>query len=143
MTMRCAAAMATAPSLALSSRILALPPLVSKETRTRFPRMETSTAGAALAEGQLTRPGMMRGARDMAGTLLPVAAFGIAFGAAAVATGMSLASATAISALVFAGASPFPALEVCSSRLPFLPLDRDTVAFHHRHTVPGATLPGR
>jgi predicted branched-subunit amino acid permease len=85
---------------------------------------------------------MMRGARDMAGTLLPVAAFGIAFGAAAVATGMSLASATAMSALVFAGASQFAALDVWSSPLPFLALAVVTVAINSRHIVLGATLHG-
>ena len=83
---------------------------------------------------------LVAGVRDLAGAFIAVVAFGIGFGAAAVAAGMTPATAIAMSAVVFAGASQYAALDLWTAPLPLLGLALMTLAVNARHLVFGATL---
>lgn len=78
------------------------------------------------------------------GRLLPVAVFvvpfGLAFGAAAVEQGLTAAQAMTMSALVFAGASQFAALDLWQAPLPYLSLALVVLAVNARHIILGAAL---
>lgn len=82
----------------------------------------------------------MSGARDLAGAFVAVLVFGMGFGAAAVAADISPAAAIAMSALVFAGASQYAALDLWSAPLPLLSLVLMTLAINARHLLFGMTL---
>lgn len=84
--------------------------------------------------------GLASGVRDLAGAFVAVLIFGMGFGAAAVATDISPAAAIAMSALVFAGASQYAALDLWSAPLPLLSLALMTLAINARHLLFGMTL---
>ncbi len=88
----------------------------------------------------LTWAGAGRGVRDLLPASIAVVAFGIGFGAAAVERGLQPFEAIAMSALVFAGASQFAALELWREPMPWLALIVTTLAVNARHLVLGATL---
>ncbi|MFK7159895.1 AzlC family ABC transporter permease [Marinospirillum sp. MEB164] len=69
-----------------------------------------------------------------------VAAFGLAFGLAAAQRGLSDVEALLMSALVFAGASQFAALELWQAEIPFVALAITTFAINSRHLLMGASL---
>lgn len=69
-----------------------------------------------------------------------VAVFGAAFGLAAVQTGLEDSVIIAMSALVFAGASQFAALELWGPQIPFITLVITVFAINARHLLMGATL---
>lgn len=69
-----------------------------------------------------------------------VAVFGAAFGLAAVQTGLEDSVIIAMSALVFAGASQFAALELWGPQIPFFTLVITVFAINARHLLMGATL---
>lgn len=75
---------------------------------------------------------------------LPISAFvvlfGLAFGLAATQTGLSTETSLAMSALVFAGASQFAALDLWGTQVPLLPLALTVFAINARHLLMGATL---
>lgn len=93
------------------------------------------TAGTASSSS-----GFGAGVRDLAGAFIAVVAFGIGFGAAAVAAGVTPATTIAMSAVVFAGASQYAALDMWTAPLPLLGLALMTLAVNARHLVFGATL---
>ncbi len=66
--------------------------------------------------------------------------YGLAFGAAAVAEGLSPEAAIVMSALVFAGASQFAALEVWAEPLPWLAIAALALTVNARFLVMGAAL---
>ncbi|MGM0700842.1 MAG: AzlC family ABC transporter permease [Pseudomonadota bacterium] len=76
--------------------------------------------------------------------LLPISlfviVFGAAFGLAATQAGLNDASIIAMSALVFAGASQFAALELWGPQVPFFTLMATVFAINARHLLMGATL---
>lgn len=76
--------------------------------------------------------------------LLPISlfviAFGVAFGLAAAQTGLDDASVIFMSALVFAGASQFAALDLWGEHVPVFPLIITVFAINARHLLMGATL---
>jgi len=89
----------------------------------------------------LTRAGVWRGFREMAPlALTTVGAFAIAFGVAARQGGLDLAQASAMSALVFAGASQFAALGLWTDPLPVLSILLATVAINARFLLMSAAL---
>lgn len=88
----------------------------------------------------LSWSGTARGVRDLLPASVAVLAFGIGFGAAAVERGLQPVEAVAMSALVFAGASQFAALELWREPMPWLALIVTTLAVNARHLVLGATL---
>lgn len=76
--------------------------------------------------------------------LLPISlfviVFGVAFGLAAAQTGLEDASTLLMSALVFAGASQFAALDLWGEHVPIIPLIVTVFAINARHLLMGATL---
>lgn len=97
-------------------------------------------AGAAPT---LTWAGVGRGAFDLAGAAAPVAAFGLGFGATAVEAGLPLSATLSMSALVFAGASQYAALELLAQpEVSLVAVAVLTLAVNARHLVLGATLHG-
>lgn len=84
--------------------------------------------------------GMRRGMRDLLSAVPVVLAFGIGFGAAAVAAGLPLAGALTMSGLVFAGSSQYAAVELWRTPLPLAIIALTTLAVNMRHLVLGATL---
>lgn len=69
-----------------------------------------------------------------------VMVFGLAFGLAAAQQGLSAVSIIWMSALVFAGASQFAALELWGEQVSLLPLLITVFAINARHLLMGATL---
>ena len=69
-----------------------------------------------------------------------VAVFGAAFGLAAVQTGLDGSVILTMSALVFAGASQFAALELWGPQVPLFTLMITVFAINARHLLMGATL---
>lgn len=69
-----------------------------------------------------------------------VIAFGAAFGLAALQAGVSDAMTVMMSAMVFAGASQFAALDLWGQQLPFFTLLLTVFAINARHILMGATL---
>lgn len=88
-----------------------------------------------------TRAGVAHGAREMAPlAITTVGAFGIAFGIAARQAGLDIGLASAMSGLVFAGASQFAALGLWSEPLPLLSILLATIAVNARFLLMGAAL---
>ncbi|MGE8069262.1 AzlC family ABC transporter permease [Pseudomonas sp. NPDC089569] len=69
-----------------------------------------------------------------------VIVFGVAFGLAAVQTGLGESSIVAMSALVFAGAAQFAALKLWGEHVPLVALIITVFAINARHLLMGATL---
>lgn len=88
----------------------------------------------------LTLSGILRGGRAMFALGLFAIPFGLAFGVAATEKGMDAAMATAMSVLVFAGASQFASLEFWFSPVPAIPLLLAVLALNARHLLLGAAL---
>lgn len=86
----------------------------------------------------------LAGVREGFWRLLPlslfVTAFGLAFGLAAVQTGLSATEIVLMSATVFAGTAQFAALEMWGTQVPVLPLLATTFAINARMLLMGATL---
>lgn len=76
--------------------------------------------------------------------LLPISlfvvAFGVAFGLAAVQTGLAPVEATLMSLMVFAGASQFAALDMWGQQVSLVPLMAVVFAINSRHILMGASL---
>lgn len=76
--------------------------------------------------------------------LLPISffvvVFAVAFGLAAVQTGLGDGSIMLMSTLVFAGASQFAALDLWGEQVPLIPLMVTVFAINARHLLMGATL---
>lgn len=77
-------------------------------------------------------------------TLLPismfVAVFGVAFGLAAVQTGLGASSIVSMSTFVFAGAAQFAVLKLWGEHVPLVPMIITVFAINARHLLMGATL---
>ena len=89
---------------------------------------------------RLDLAGVLTGVRRMAPLSLFVVVFGLAFGVAALSRGLSGIEAMMMSALVFAGASQFAALELWGPEIPLLPLIATTFAINARHLLMGAAI---
>ncbi len=84
--------------------------------------------------------GTLKGFKHMAPVALFVVAFGLAFGVAAIQHGLSSLETLLMSALVFAGASQFAALELWGPTIPLVALIATTFAINARHLLMGASL---
>lgn len=97
---------------------------------------ENTTDNTCRIDRQLVKTGFVQ--------LLPlslfVLVFALAFGMAAAQTGLDQPSALAMSALVFAGASQFAALELWGAQVPLFTLMATVFAINARHLLMGATL---
>lgn len=91
-------------------------------------------------DARLDLAGILVGIRRMAPLSLFVVIFGLAFGVAALSRGLSGLEAMLMSALVFAGASQFAALELWGPEIPLLPLIATTFAINARHLLMGAAI---
>lgn len=93
-------------------------------------------AALARLDGQDT----WHGFRQLVPLSLFVAVFGLAFGLAATQVGLNDTDIVLMSALVFAGASQFAALDLWGTQVPLVPLAITTFAINARHLLMGATL---
>lgn len=89
---------------------------------------------------QLDRTLVWAGFRQLVPLSLFVMVFGMAFGLAAVQAGLNEATIIGMSALVFAGASQFAALELWGGQIPLFTLLVTVFAINARHLLMGATL---
>lgn len=99
-----------------------------------------ATAATVCAVDTLSWAGIRRGLKSMFGATPAVFGFGVGFGAAASAVGMSSVAAISMSALVFAGASQYAALDLWQTPVPLVSLMVMTLAVNARHVVLGATI---
>jgi 4-azaleucine resistance transporter AzlC len=88
----------------------------------------------------LTRSGIARGARQLAPLAVFVIPFGMAYGIAAVESGMSSVQAITASFLMFSGAAQFTALDLWGSEMSLVALFLVTLAVSARHVIMGAAL---
>jgi 4-azaleucine resistance transporter AzlC len=87
-----------------------------------------------------TRDGVLRGMREIAPLMLGMVPYGMAFGLAAVQTGLPPWQALAMSGLVFAGSSQFAALDLWQAPQNLVPILLTTFAINARHLLYGAAL---
>lgn len=90
-----------------------------------------------------TAAGVLRGVKRVAPLALFALPFGIAYGAAAVAAGLTAKQAVAASVFVFSGAAQFSALELISGSGSLSTLALLTFAVSARHLIFGAVLTTR
>ncbi|MFZ5964253.1 AzlC family ABC transporter permease [Thalassococcus sp. BH17M4-6] len=83
---------------------------------------------------------LMAGARGVLPVAIVVVPVGLAFGAAAVAKGMTPAEATLLSLLAFTASAQFAALDFFGGKLHLLPVLMVMFAVSSRHLIMGATL---
>lgn len=88
----------------------------------------------------LTAQGVLRGARRLFPVSLFVLPFGLAFGVAAVQTGMTPVQATAMSAMAFSGAAQFATLDFVGTAGAVSSLALVVLALNLRHVIMGAAL---
>jgi len=89
---------------------------------------------------QLDRALVWSGFMQLVPISLFVTIFGVAFGLSATQTGLDESTIVLMSALVFAGAAQFAALELWGSHLPLFTLMITVFAINARHLLMGATL---
>ena len=89
---------------------------------------------------RISRAGILAGARSIWPIALFAVPFGVAFGAAALETGVERETAMAMSALVFAGAAQFAALEFWVQPIDLVALLLVVFAVNARHILMGAAL---
>jgi len=105
-----------------------------------MPSPEENAHQESSEAASLTWGGVQTGLRDGLGYALGTLPFGAAFGAAAVAGGLSPLEATLMSLAMLAGSAQFAALGIWSSPPAFLALFVTTFAVNARHIVMGAAL---
>jgi 4-azaleucine resistance transporter AzlC len=86
------------------------------------------------------RAEFLRGARDILPIVAAAAPFGLVFGALAVQKGLTFAEAVFMSAVVYAGASQFAALELWAPPLPVWAILFSVLAVNFRHVLYSAAL---
>jgi 4-azaleucine resistance transporter AzlC len=86
------------------------------------------------------RVGVLEGARRTIPIALSIFTYGIVFGVLAGQAGLSIAESLLMSALVFAGASQFVALDLWVAPLPVLTIVLTTLVVNLRHVLMGASL---
>ena len=89
---------------------------------------------------RISPAGLVDGAVRIAPVAIFVVPFGLAFGAAATQVGLGAGQATLMSAVVWAGASQFAALDFWTHPLTLLPLLLAVFAVNARHLLLGAAL---
>lgn len=87
-----------------------------------------------------TRAAFLRGARDVLPIIAAASPFGLVFGALAVQKGLPFAETVLMSAIIYAGASQFAALELWSPPLPVWAILFSVLAVNFRHVLYSAAL---
>jgi hypothetical protein len=88
----------------------------------------------------LRKQEFLSGVRDTLPLLLGALPFGLIYGAVAATSGLSLAAAIAMSALVFAGSSQFIAIGLVAAQTPVAIIVLTTLIVNLRHMLYSATL---
>ena len=88
----------------------------------------------------ISASGICRGAREMAPLAAFLIPFGIAFGVAAIETGLTGAQTIIMSGTVFAAASQFAVLEIWGTSIPLVPLILIALAVNARFILMSASL---
>jgi predicted branched-subunit amino acid permease len=99
-----------------------------------------NTPSAEAQPSLAARAEFLRGIRDMAPIVAAASPFGVVFGALAVQKGLSFAEAVAMSAVIYAGASQFAALELWAPPLPVWAILFSVLAVNFRHVLYSAAL---
>jgi len=94
----------------------------------------------APAEASSNRANILLGLRDATPVLVPNLIFGMMFGAIAASEGMPFSRVVAMSAVFYAGASQFVALELWGTPLPFWTIVLAVLAVNFRHILYSAAL---
>lgn len=89
---------------------------------------------------EFTRMDVWSGFTQLLPLSIFVVIFGLAFGVAAVQTGLDAFPTLLMSGLVFAGASQFATLEMWGAEVPLIPVLITVFAINARHLLMGATL---
>ncbi|MGI9895604.1 AzlC family ABC transporter permease [Vibrio natriegens] len=89
---------------------------------------------------EFTRMDVWSGFTQLLPLSIFVVIFGLAFGVAAVQTGLDAFPTLLMSGLVFAGASQFATLEMWGTEVPLIPVLITVFAINARHLLMGATL---
>lgn len=97
-------------------------------------------ADPSLTASAPRRSDFIQGARDIAPIVLATIPFGLVFGALAAKDGLSLDDSVLLSALTFAGASQFTALEFWAHPLPFVTILLSVMAVNLRLLLYSAAL---
>ncbi|WP_027852463.1 AzlC family ABC transporter permease [Marinobacterium litorale] len=97
-------------------------------------------ASHAFEPHQLTPALVWSGFKQLTPLSMFVVVFGVAFGLAAAQEGLNDSTSLLMSALVFAGASQFAALELWGGQVPLFTLMITVFAINARHLLMGATL---
>ncbi|WP_420846635.1 AzlC family ABC transporter permease [Nitrincola alkalilacustris] len=105
-----------------------------------FPISSGSNMTPVSTQTRLDLKGTWLGFKRLLPLSLFVIAFGLAFGMAATQNGLSTFEAMLMSALVFAGASQFGALDLWGPQVPVVALMITTFAINARHLLMGASL---
>ena len=100
----------------------------------------TRTTESSAALHRINKTLIWAGFKQLLPISLFVTAFGAAFGLAAAQQGLDHLIILLMSALVFAGASQFAALDLWGTQIPLLPLIVTVFAINARHLLMGATL---
>lgn len=87
-----------------------------------------------------TTRGMVQGGQRLLPLSVFVFPFGVAYGVAAIESGLTADQALVMSLVVFAGASQFAVLDLWQSPLPFLSLALVVLAVNARHFILGAAI---
>ncbi|WP_375573344.1 AzlC family ABC transporter permease [Ahrensia marina] len=101
--------------------------------------MADATSSSTLVP-HFTAKGLVRGGQRLLPVSVFVFPFGVAFGAAAIESGLTIDQAMVMSLTVFAGASQFAALDLWQTPLPFLSLALVVLAVNARHLILGAAI---
>ncbi|HCE1956810.1 TPA: AzlC family ABC transporter permease [Vibrio parahaemolyticus] len=105
--------------------------------------MTENTSSFPRSSGELhefTRADVWGGFTQLLPLSFFVVVFGLAFGVAAVQTGLDAFPTLLMSTLVFAGASQFATLEMWGAEVPLVPVLITVFAINARHLLMGATL---
>jgi len=102
--------------------------------------MSNSADPAATAASSSTRAEFLRGLRDIFPIMVATVPFGMIFGALAAKEGLSLTENLLMSALVYAGASQFVALQFWTHPLPFWTILAAVLAVNLRHVLYSAAM---
>jgi 4-azaleucine resistance transporter AzlC len=95
---------------------------------------------AIAAEPRAPRSEFLRGLRDILPIMIATVPFGIVYGALAAKTGLSLGENVLMSALLYAGASQFVALQFWAHPLPFWTIFLSVLAVNLRHVLYSAAM---
>ena len=106
----------------------------------RHPENHYIMSDNATKRYEITRIDIWKGFKQLLPISSFVVIFGLAFGLAAISSGLDNTSTVLMSALAFAGAAQFAVLDLWGTQVPLVPLIVTVFAVNARHLLMGATL---